>query len=114
MQEIKLIILLKNLNKEEFRRLGKFLNSPFFNYAIPPIRLYEALKKFYPNFDSPKMTKEYIWKKVHSKEAFQTNKFWQLTSKLTRLVEQFLIHIELDKQPKEKTKIIDTDIGTKR
>lgn len=106
MQEIKLMVLLKSLNKEEFRRLGKFLNSPFYNYAIPPIQLYESLKKYYPIFDNPKLTQQNIWKKVYPNEAFQSNKFWQLTSKLTRLVEQFLLTIELEKHPREKQKLL--------
>jgi len=106
MHQIKLIFLLKTLNKEEFSRLGKFLNSPFYNYAIPPIHLYKSLKKFYPTFDSPKMTQELIWKKVYTNDAFNANKFWQLTSKLTQLVEQFLISIELEKHPREKQKFL--------
>lgn len=106
MQEVKLIILLKSLNKDEFRRLGKFLNSPFYNYSNPPILLYDALKKHYPTFDSPKLTQQNIWNKVYPREAFQTNKFWQLASKLTRLVEQFLIAMELEKRPREKQKLL--------
>lgn len=113
MHQIKLIVLLKNLNKEEFSRLGKFLNSPFYNYSNPPILLYEGLKKFFPTFDSPKLTKENIWSKVYPKEAFHPSKFWQLTSKLTQLVEQFLITIELEKKPTQKQQLLIHALSTK-
>ena len=106
MQDIKLIILLKTLSKEEFRRLGKFLKSPFFNYSKPVLSLYEILKNYFPTFESPKLTQENISRKVYPNTTFNPNKFWQLTSKLTRIIEKFIVIIELEVTPSKEEKLL--------
>lgn len=113
MQKTKLTFLLKSLDKQEFRRLGRFLNSPFYNYSRPPVLLYESLKRFHPKFDSLKFTKHYIWMKVFQDLPFDTNKFWQLISKLTQLVEQFLIVLELESHPRNQRELLLQALGRK-
>lgn len=106
MQSTKLIILLKSLSPEEFRRFQKFLNSPFYNYSKPLTALYDLLKKHYPKFDSPKLKKERVWKKLFQDESFDEAKYWRLTSKLSLLTEKFLAVLELENQPDEEKKLV--------
>ena len=64
MQKTKLLELLQALDKDEFRRLYKFVKSPWFNSNKGVVQLYEYLRPHYPNFDSPKLDKKQIFKKL--------------------------------------------------
>ena len=99
MQQLKLIKLLKTLSKDEYLRFGKFLRSPFFNYATSFVDFYEALKRLHPDFSEKKWKPEKIWEKVFPDKPFSEQKFWRLCSDLSRLTEQYLVQLELE-QPK--------------
>lgn len=106
MIDAKAFMLLKSLNEEEFRRLHKFLRSPFYNYTKALIALFEYLRKYYPSFDSPKLSKEKVWDKIYPEEPFHHRKFWRLTNNLTQLVEKFIVQLELEKEPKKERSIL--------
>ncbi|MEL6867615.1 MAG: hypothetical protein AAFP19_24535, partial [Bacteroidota bacterium] len=111
MQSIKLIKLLRALETTEFRRLGKFLRSPYYNYSKPLILLYDNLRPFYPHFDAPKLKQEWIWKKIFPGEVYEPPRFWRLCSKLTLLVERYLATLELDIQKRESRKLLNKALG---
>ena len=100
MYDSKLILLLRSLNRNEFRQLGRFLNSPFFNSNEDVIRLYEYLRKnnHYPNFDSSVLTKEYVDKKIFfDKEeiySFQPRRILDCMSNLSLLIISFMATLE--------------------
>jgi len=99
MRHYKLLKLLKSLSNEEYLRLGKFLRSPFFNYSTPLVSFYEALKRYYPDFEEKKVQPERIWTKVFPDKKYNQTKFWRLCSDLGLLVEKYLIQLELE-EPK--------------
>ena len=93
---LKLFKILKTLSHKEYLHLIKFLKSPFFNYSLPNIQLCELLKKHHPDFENTRLTPENIWIKIFDSKPFVSQKFRQLCSDLTKLVEQFLIQLELE------------------
>lgn len=52
MENSQLIIALRSLNKNEFKQFGRFVHSPYFNNRSEAVRFYDAIKKYYPDFDS--------------------------------------------------------------
>lgn len=57
-----LIELLRKFDKNEFKLLGSFISSPYFNSRSEVIRFFNALKKYYPDF---KITRD-DFKEIHS------------------------------------------------
>lgn len=105
MQDTKSLKLLKSLTKEEFRRLGKFLRSPFYSYNKSVVALYDYLKKYYPDFETKKMDKEKVWAKLFPNKAFNDNGYWNLCFTFLRLIEKFMVAIQMEAQPDEEKKL---------
>jgi len=99
MKHTKLIKLLKTLSNDEYLRLGKFLRSPFFSYSASLVSFYEALKRYFPDFEEKKVQPERMWAKVFPDKDYNQTKFWRLCSDLSLLVEKYLVQLELE-QPK--------------
>ena len=111
MQDTKSLKLLRSLNKDEFFRLGKFLCSPFYSYSKASIALYEYLKKYYPDFDSKKLTKEKVWTKLFPGKPFNENSYWKLCFSFFKLLEKFLVALQLEAQPNEEKKMFIRALG---
>lgn len=97
MQKTKLIQLLSTLTIEEFRRLKKMLRSPFFTSNKNYLKLYEVLKKFYPDFSNPKLTKTYLFQRVYDGNRYNDNKLRMLIRDFTELVEDYMLWLEIKK-----------------
>jgi hypothetical protein len=91
MLNIKLIELLKALNKKEMRKLGEFTSSPYFNKNENVIRLFEAVSKFYPDFDNKKLTIESLFIRVFPDEKYDYHKINNVISDLYKVTENFLV-----------------------
>ena len=109
--QYKLIRLLKTLSKDEYLRFGKFLKSPFFNYTPSLIKFYEMLKRHHPNFDSPRLKIEKLWARVFPDKAFTEQRFRQLCSDLTKLVEKYLIQLELERPESKAQHLLIQSLG---
>ena len=109
----KLIKLLKSLSEAEFKGLQVFVQSPAYNTNTNVLRLYRALKKYFPDFESPKLEKEKIFKKLFPNQAFSDVKLRQLRSKLSKIIEEYLIYLEFQKDEFRKKKLL-TEIYGKR
>lgn len=100
MHKSKLIKLLKTLTRDEFRHLGKFIKSPFFNTNEDIIKLYDYLRdnNHYPNFDASVLNKEYVDKKLFSPNSanytFVARRIRDCMSAFSLLVQEFMISIE--------------------
>ena len=66
MKNTKLIQLLGTFTTAEMNELGKFVRSPFHNESPKMIKLYDALKKYHPDFENKKFTKENIFSMIYS------------------------------------------------
>lgn len=80
---------LKSLSKNEFHEFGKFVNSPYHNNRREVVRFYEAVKKYYPLFDSKALTEEKIFKKVYPGKRFNLAAIRKAVSLTLNLVMDF-------------------------
>lgn len=94
------------LNEEEVKRLLPFLKSPFFNSNPSIIKLYRILRKYHPDFSSRLLSKELLFEKIFPGRKFDYNKMHNLFSDFTRLLEKYLINIELQKSKAAEKKLL--------
>ena len=113
MQGTKLLKLLKLLSEEEIRQLKKLVQSPFFTTNENILRLYNVLRAAHPEFKSG-IEKEKVFKKVFPKHEFSDSKVRNLFRDMTQLVEQFLIHKELEENTIPKRKLLLKILGERR
>ncbi|MGB4851111.1 MAG: hypothetical protein WBQ38_02250 [Ignavibacteria bacterium] len=85
-----LIELLKTFSAKEIMWFGKFLNSPYFNNRKMLIKLFLVLKRYYPEFEGRKFTKEDIYSSVYGKIKYNDSTFRNLMSDLLQLTLQFV------------------------
>jgi len=91
MKNSQLTKAIQALSKEEFKELGKFINSPFFNNREAICRFYEAIKKSYPHFRPANFTKEYLFKRVYPAKKYSDVLMRKLVSLMLNLVLEFLL-----------------------
>ena len=91
-----LLILLSGLNKDEMKKLGKFVKSPYYNSNSKACDLFVAIKQFHPSFDSSKLTKEFLHNELYSGDKFVEGTINYLLSELQTLAEKFIATENLD------------------
>lgn len=111
MKEIKLVILLKSLSSDDFRWFYKFVRSPYHNANKHLVKLYELLKKYYPDFEHPKLTQELIYDKLFPGETYDVQRIRLLFHRLANLVESFLATQELKKDEFLYKKLVTKSFG---
>ncbi|MBV6477788.1 MAG: hypothetical protein HGGPFJEG_00532 [Ignavibacteria bacterium] len=82
--------LLKSFDKKELMRLGKYLNSPYFNNRKMLVRLFNILKRYHPDFDNKNFEKEKIFSLLYKNIKYNDSTFRNLMSDLLKLVKNFL------------------------
>jgi hypothetical protein len=92
MQDSKLIEILKIFTPKEWKDFEKFVNSPYFSTGRDVSGMYAVLKKYYPDFTSDNLSKEKIFTSLFPSESFNEKKLKNITSDLTGMAEQFLVH----------------------
>lgn len=90
MNDSRIIRILKSFSEIEIKSFGKFIDSPFLKPARNTNELYEFLIRHYPGFDSPKLKKEAVFKKLFPGDTFNERKLINLMSDLTKAAEDFL------------------------
>lgn len=111
MQNSKLIKLLQGVQHEELHWLYKFLNSPIYNTNKLPIQLFDYLKKFHPEFESPKINLERVFERLFPNEKFNRQKLRKIMYELAVLVEEFYVAMRLKNNSFEKKKILVEELG---
>ena len=97
MNNSRLINTLKTFSEEEIRMFGKFIASPFHNNGKNCAAFYKQLLRFYPGFDSVKLTPETIYKNLYRGKKFNKQVIWNFTSALEKMAREFLKQIALKK-----------------
>ena len=64
MKNSSLIQLLESSSIKEIKEFGDFIRSPFFNKNESAVSLYNYLRKYYPDFEESKISKEEVHKKI--------------------------------------------------
>lgn len=106
MKNSKLIEMLQTFNKEEFRLLGKYIESPYFGGRRDCSPLYNSLKKYYPKFDEDDVQKKKLFNEIFPgrKHTGKTSDTLLLTmaSDMYKLCREFLVYIELNEERIQK------------
>ncbi len=111
MQDSKLVKIFKSLTTEEWKYLRWFVQSNFFNTDPNLLRLFEALAKYHPDFSSKTLTKEMLYNKVFAGQAYHDGKWRNLSSKMTKLMEDYLVWLELEQQETTRQKLLTAAYG---
>ena len=99
MYQTKLIQLLKSFDKNEIRQFESFLEAPYFNTSKKTLAFYKILIYYYPDFESPKLSKERVYQKMHGHQPYSDPTMRDLITVLFRLAKEFVSHQELKNIP---------------
>lgn len=93
-----LIDAFKTFSAQEIKEFSEFVSSPFFNKNVNVIKLFEIIKKNYPDLDSEKLEKEKVFKKLFPGKPYKDSTLRLLMFYLYEIVEKFLAykHFERD------------------
>ena len=105
-EKTKLIKLLSTFSVLEWKRFGRFVQSPYYNTNEQLKVLYTLLKKAFPFEKGKDLEQERIYKKVYGKELFKLSKFQNLCSDLYELATDFMVDVYLKKEKRKKKKLI--------
>lgn len=94
--------ILKNLNKSDFKRLGDFLKSPYFNSKETIYLLYKEIEKQSPEFKKEKFEYQRIYKKIYGGE-YKEQTVKNLYSEFGSLLKKFIAHERLEQNANEYT-----------
>ncbi|MEO1257558.1 MAG: hypothetical protein AAFZ15_02140 [Bacteroidota bacterium] len=103
--------LLKTLAPAEFKQFSKFIRSPYFNTNPYLIKYYDLLKKYYPAFDSPKLEKQVIFKKLYPDQKFNDTLMRKVNSLMKKHIETFLALQNLERRSFLKKYLLADEYG---
>lgn len=92
MKESKLIQILTTFTKAEFKLFEKFAASPYHIKEKNCGPLVKALKKFHPEFNSPRLTYENIYSSLYPSKKYNRQVMWNLVSAAEKYAEEFLTY----------------------
>jgi len=95
------------------KQFTKFIATPYFNAGRNCTPLLKQLRKFYPQFDSLKLTNENLYKKLYPGRKFNEQVMWNLNSALEKLAKEFLEQIALKKNNLKKTGLLLSELGSR-
>lgn len=95
MEKSNLIKILKSLNPKEFKEFGEYVYSPFFNKNESVKKLYDYLKKHYPDFESSKIEKEIVHNKIFPGVDYNDDFMRMLIFNMTKLSEGYLAYLRM-------------------
>lgn len=106
MHQSKLVRQLRILSAPELKRLLQFLKSPFYNTNPAMVKLYLALREHHPEFGSPALAKEKVFRKIFPDRDYDHQKLLNLMSDFTALLDRYLVALQLEKEETEQKKLL--------
>ncbi|MBK9331651.1 MAG: hypothetical protein IPM96_04400 [Ignavibacteria bacterium] len=85
-----LLEILRTFDKQQIKKFGTFLISPYHNRNSNVVKLFNSLKTFYPEFQNTKLEREMLWKRVFPDREYQYGVMKNLIFELQKLSEKFL------------------------
>lgn len=105
---MKVFQLLAALSTSDMKLLRKAVLSPLFNTNQTVVRLFEILRPRHPHFDESLKARQKLFAKLFPNEEYYDYKLRRLFTDLVDVIENLLIHLDLQKQQTErKKKLID-------
>lgn len=86
-----LIETIKSFSRQEIKEFGLFIQSPFFNTNQSVIKLYEQIKKHYPEFDQIQLDKKLLFEKAFGLVKYNDSFMRMTVYRLMELTKEFLI-----------------------
>ena len=113
MKSRKLIRLLKGIRQEEMHWLAKWLRSPYYNSDKSIVALFEYLRRYAPDYESTKLTKEQVFDHVFPGEHFNDRRLRVTMSRLSGLVEAFMVAQRLKRDSFSFEQHLHTELGAR-
>jgi len=88
--------ILKNLTKNDLKKLGDLINSPYFNSKKSLNSLYKIIAKQHPDFKPEKFDNHKIYKKIYGNEEFKEQTIKNLYSDFGKLLKKFIAHERIE------------------
>ncbi|RLD21753.1 MAG: hypothetical protein DRI69_03215 [Bacteroidetes bacterium] len=112
--DLKLYSVLREFNVYELNRLSKFVNSSYFNKNERLVRLFEQYESIIRNGAASTLTRGQAWSSATLDTTYNDQKFRKLCSDLLRLIEQFLVQEQFEKNPLHKADYLIQAINEKK
>ncbi len=106
MVESSLVLLLKKFDKQQLKEFNNFVRSPFFNTNNALIKLYEYIRKQYPEYKPEKLEREYVFKKLYGKTKYNDGFLRVLMSNLQSLAEEYLTYTSFSEDTLTRKKFL--------
>jgi hypothetical protein len=91
-----LIEAFKTFSAHEIKQFSEFVESPYFNKNVNVIKLFEIIKKNYPDFEEDKIEKEKVYKKIFPGKPYKDSTMRLLMFYLYEVVEKFLAYTHFE------------------
>ncbi|MGB3017657.1 MAG: hypothetical protein WBC65_07610 [Ignavibacteria bacterium] len=114
MENTKLIILIKSLDQYEIRQFKDFINSPAFNKKKILPKLFDELKKYYPDFNDLRSNEKQLYSRLYPGETFDYFKLKNALSDLYNLGKEFLSFLKYKKDLQIKEKYLLEELRLRR
>lgn len=92
MKRSSLIEAFKTFTPKEIKEFAEFVESPFFNKNVNVIKLFDIIKKNYPDFEESKIEKEKVFSRLFPGKPFKDSTLRLLMFYLYELIEKFLAY----------------------
>jgi hypothetical protein len=83
--------IVKSFSRDELKEFNDFVRSPFHNSNKKVMKLYEIIRKTYPEFKSESLGKDKVFQNLYPGKKYNDTVMRILSSDLIRLGEEFLI-----------------------
>lgn len=114
MIQSKAIDIIKSFNKKEISGFAKYLESPYLNSNKNLVKLFSGLKKYYPSFESSKLTKESVYKTVYPGKTYDDRKLRKLFSDLYKETERFMVLTAAEKNKFVYNKLLLEELDSRK
>ncbi len=111
MKNTKFLKIIEQLNDKQFKELGRYISSPFFNTNKKLVQFYDYLKKYYPDFDGKNVEKGTVYKKLKLGNKFNAKLLRNISSSMLQIVNDYLVHSSLRKSKLLTKEILFTEYG---
>ncbi len=98
----KVVALFQSLSKQEVKAFAKYLSGTSYKPDNDVFQLFFFLKKHHPNFCEKKVTSSTVWQYIFYEDEVNKKKLLQLCTNLVKVIEDFLIKLQLQKSQPER------------
>lgn len=113
MKKSALLETIKTFSKQELRDFGLFIQSPFFNTNQSVIKLYEQIKRLYPDFDEKQSDKKLLFSITFGKITYNDSFMRMTVFRLLELTKEYLIHRNLQHNELIKESLLLDELNTR-